>query len=127
MISLYTAFQCEGCVFYTFISCILKETKMNLLRYFIASFILCAITNVCFADNPLPYQNRKLPDGSTEMNYSESDGTTVKQIHHKDGTTTLVSVDPDGNETLTTIQADGSSESRLTKRVLTAEEAKGLA
>lgn len=101
---------------------------MNLrIRQCILVFIFCSITNIAFADNPLPYQNRKLPDGSTEMNFSESDGTTVKQVHHKDGTTTLNSIDPDGNETLTTIQADGTSESRLIRRVLTAEEQKGLA
>ncbi|GEM_PF-3080140 len=53
------------------------------------------------------YQQKTLPDGSIEMDYSSSDGTKVVSIKHPDGSTVTTATDANGNQTITTTSPNG--------------------
>lgn len=56
------------------------------------------------------YQQKNLPDGSVQMDYSQSDGSKIKQIRKPDGTIETHSIDADGNETMMTQHPNGDVE-----------------
>lgn len=59
-------------------------------------------------ENDMQYQQRTLPDGSTETHYSQTNGAKIKQIHRQDGTMEIDATDENGNETITITHPNGT-------------------
>ena len=73
---------------------------------------LCLSTFLHAEEIQSQYQRKTLPDGSIEMNYSQSDGSHVNQIQRPDGTIETIAVDADGNKTIMTQHPNGNVESK---------------
>jgi hypothetical protein len=77
-----------------------------------ASLIACLfISSLATAeDTSIQYQQRKLPDGSTEMHYQSSDGAKMHQIQRPDGTIETHTIDADGTESTVKHHPNGNVE-----------------
>lgn len=88
---------------------------MNKLLVKLFGFVLLSFLASAVLADEMHYQTKKLPDGSTETDYSGSDGSQVKQITHPDGTVETTATDGQGNQSITTQHPDGSMDIKTKK------------
>lgn len=75
----------------------------------LALLLLSASTS--WADESMQYNQKTLPNGDIETNYSSSDGTKVTSVQHKDGSIETTAVASDGTKNVTIQHKDGSVDS----------------
>lgn len=75
-------------------------------RLMVFPLMICSLSSLA-EDTEMHYQQHKLPDGSIEVDYSQSDGSKVKQVQRPDGTIETLAIDSEGNETRTIQKPNG--------------------
>lgn len=78
--------------------------------------MISTLLSLAYADEmQMQYQQKQLPDGSTEMNFSRQDGAKVRQVRRPDGTIETYATDSQGNMSTMVQHPDGKVDVKTNK------------